>query len=382
MLFAFVLVAIVIASVVFHFASPWVATSLASNWQQMDDTLTITLAVTGFFFVVINLFLAYTLLRYRHREGSSAAYQPENRRLERWLIGVTTVGIASLLAPGLFVYAKYVDSPRDALLLEVLGQQWQWRYRFPGADGKLGLSDARFVSATNQFGLNPADPAGQDDFLVDGNEVRLPLNKPVKVLLRSHDVLHDFFVPPFRARMNIVPGQVSTFWFTPTVAGRFEAMCAQLCGVGHPNMRGYVVVEEEAAFQAWLKAQPTFAAMRAGASRAAATTAAAADTQVARGQALAQSKGCAACHSMDGSPKVGPTWKGLFGKTETMRDGSTALVDESYLQGFIRNPQARGVKGFAPLMPKIELSDEELAALVAYIQSLGGPAAPEQKAQR
>lgn len=385
MLFAVVLVVIVIASVVFHFASPWWATSLASNWQQMDDTLTITLVVTSIFFVVITLFLAYTLLRYRHRDGGRAAYQPENKRLERWLIGVTTVGIASLLAPGLLVYAKYINSPRDALVLEVLGQQWQWHYRFPGADGKLGLTDARFVNAANPFGLDPGDPAGQDDFLVDGNEVHLPLNKPVKVLLRSHDVLHDFFVPPFRARMNIVPGQVSTFWFTPTVAGRFEAMCAQLCGVGHPNMRGYVVVENSAAFQAWLKAQPSFATTMAGASRAAAATSAAgADTRVAQGQALAQFKGCVACHTVDGSPRVGPTWKGLYGKTETMQDGSTAQVDESYLQSFIRNPQARAVKGFSPVMPKIELSDDELAALVAYIQSLGGPApaAPEQRAQR
>lgn len=385
MLFAFVLIAIVFASVLFHLVSPWWATSLASNWHSMDDTLTITLAVTGLFFVVINLFLAYTLLRYRHRDGGHAAYEPENRKLERWLIGITAVGISSLLAPGLFVYAKYVNAPRDAIVLEVLGQQWQWHYRFPGADGQLGLTDARFVSAANPFGLNPGDPAGQDDVLVSGAEVHLPLDKPVKVLLRSHDVLHDFFVPPFRARMNIVPGQVSTFWFTPTVTGRYEAMCAQLCGIGHPNMRGYVVVEGEAAFQAWLKAQPTFAMAMADASRAsAATPAAGADIQVAQGQALAQSRGCVACHTVDGSPRVGPTWKGLYGKTETMQDGSTALVDETYLQSFIRNPQARGVKGFAPVMPRIELSDTELAALVAYIQSLGSPApaAPEQKAQR
>ena len=115
------------------------------------------------------------------------------------------------------------------MLLEVLGQQWQWRYRFPGPDGKLGFSDARFVNGANPFGLDPDDPAARDNVVVAGNEVHLPLNKPVKVLLRSHDVLHDFFVPQFRARMNIVPGQVSSFWLTPTRKGRYEAMCAQLC---------------------------------------------------------------------------------------------------------------------------------------------------------
>ena len=390
MIMAVALALIVVASVLFHFLNPWWTTPLASNWQAMDDTLTITLVITGLFFVAINLFVVYTLLRYRHRDGHRASPKPESQALERWLIGGTTVGIMALLAPGLLVYANYVRAPRDAIVLEVLGQQWQWRFRFPGADGKLGLSDTRFYSASNPFGLDPADAAGQDDILIAAGEVHLPIDKPVTVLLRSHDVLHDFFVPPFRARMNTVPGQVSTFWFTPTKAGRYEALCSQLCGVGHPNMRAHVVVEDAASFQAWQKALPTFAMTLASAqasAQAAAPGAAAGggDARVAQGRALADSKGCVACHTIDGSPRVGPTWKGLYGKTETMRDGSTALVDEAYLRGFIRDPQARGVKGFAPVMPKIELSDEELAALVAYIQSLGSApaqAAPEQKAQR
>jgi cytochrome c oxidase subunit 2 len=134
-------------------------------------------------------------------------------------------------------------------------------------------------------------------------------------------------------------------------------------------MRGYVVVEDDAAFQAWLKQQPTFAATQAAAAPAAAGT----GTPAAQGRSLAQTKGCVACHTVDGSAGVGPTWKGLFGKTETMVDGSTALVDEAYLKDFIRNPKARAVKGFAQVMPQIELTDEELAALVAYIRSNGKP---------
>lgn len=368
MAIALALLVIVIGSVLFHFVTPWWTTPLASNWKQMDDTLSITLGVTGFFFVVINLFVVYTVWRYRHRQGLRAAYEPENKRLERWLIGITTVGIVALLAPGLAVYADYVRAPSDALQLEIVGQQWQWRFRLPGASGKLGGSDARFVSAANPLGLDPADPAGQDNIVVLSNEVHLPLGHPVKVLLRSHDVLHDFFVPPFRARMNIVPGQVSTFWFTPTEPGRYESLCAQLCGVGHPNMRGYVVVENEAAFQSWLKQQPTFASTLAAAAPAAGTPAGP-DALPALGRSLAQSKGCVACHTVDGSAGVGPTWKGLFGKTETMVDGSTALVDEAYVKAFIRDPQARAVKGFAPVMPKIELTDDELTALASYIQS-------------
>ncbi|CAN7648556.1 c-type cytochrome [Variovorax paradoxus] len=384
MTMAVALLLIVLGSVLFHVFNPWWTTPLASNWQPMDDTLAITLVITGIFFIAINVFVAYMLVRFRHREGRRAAHEPENRKLERWLIGGTTVGIMALLAPGLVVYANYVREPRDALVLEVLGQQWQWRFRFPGEDGKLGATDARFVSATNPFGIDPADRAGQDDLLIAGNEVHLPLGKPVLVLMRSNDVLHDFFVPNFRARMNMVPGQVSRFWFTPAVAGRYEALCAQLCGVGHPNMRGYVVVEDPAAYQAWHAALPTFARSQAKAPEPPAG-AAGGDARVQQGRALADSKGCVACHTVDGSARVGPTWKGLHGKTETMADGSTALVDEAYLRSFIRDPQARQVKGFPPVMPKIELSDEELAALVAYIQSLGSPpaqAAAEQKAAR
>ena len=378
MIMAVVLALIVVGSVLFHLFNPWWITPLASNWKAMDDTLTITLVITGIFFVGINLFVVYALLRYRHRPGSPrAAHEPESKALERWLIGITTVGIMALLAPGLVVYANYVKPPQDAIVLEVLGQQWQWRFRMPGADGKLGLSETRHVSPTNPFGLDPADPAGQDDILIAEQEIHLALNKPVHVILRSHDVLHDFYVPPFRARMNMVPGQISTFWFTPTQAGRYEAMCSQLCGVGHPNMRAVVVVEDAASYQAWLKDKESFAVTQRPPSGE--------GGQVAQGRALANAKGCAACHSVDGSTRVGPSWKGLFGKTETLRDGSTALVDDAYLGAFIRDPQARGVKGFAPVMPKIPLSEEELAALVAYIKSLG-PAPPEaateQKAQR
>lgn len=373
MAIAVALVVIVVGSLLFHGLTPWWTTPLASNWEPMDHTLTITLLATGLFVVAINLFLAYTLWRYRHRQGQRAAYQPENQRLERWLIGGTALGIAALLAPGLAVYAEYLRPPHDALVLEIVGKQWQWHFRFPSQGGQLGGTDARFVSAANPLGLDPADPAGQDNILVMGNEVHLPLGRPVKVLLRSNDVLHDFFVPPFRARMNIVPGQVSSFWFTPTVAGRYEAMCAQLCGVGHPAMRGYVVVEEEAAFQGWLAKQPTFAQTMSPPSMPEATLQ---DTRAGQGRLLAQAKGCAGCHSVDGSPGVGPTWKGLFGKTETMKDGSTALVDDAYIKAFVRDPQARGIQGFAPVMPKIPLTDDELAALVDYIKTLGGPSPP------
>lgn len=376
MAIAIAIVIIVVASVLFHFVSPWWATPLASNWKQMDDTLTITLVITGLFFIVINFFVAYIVWRYRHRDGARAHYQPENSKLEFWLIGGTTLGVIALLAPGLFVYAEYLRPPGDAMVLEVVGQQWQWGFRFPGQGGQLGTSDARFVSAANPLGVNPDDPRGQDDIIVTGNEVHLPLNRPIKVLLRSKDVLHDFYVPPFRARMNMVPGMVTSFWFTPTKAGTYEILCAQLCGVGHYNMRGKVVVEDQAAFDAWLRRQPTFALtmMKTPAPPATAAGAGApagADTLVEQGRALAQSKGCVGCHSIDGTVGVGPSWKDLYGSTGTFADGSSAKVDDTYLKTEITDPQARLVKGFGPLMPKIPLSEEEVGALIAYIRANG-----------
>lgn len=364
MALAIALMALVAAAVLFHFLSPWWLTPLASNWGQIDDTLLITLAITGGVFIAINLFIAYCLVRFRQRDGHRAAHDPENKKLEWLLTGLTSTGIVAMLAPGLFVYAAYIKPPAESLVFEAVGQQWQWRFRFPGQDGALGVTDSRYVSAENPFGLAPNDPRGQDDILVQAPEVHLPVDKPVKVLLRSQDVLHDFYVPQFRARMDLVPGMITHFWFTPTQTGRFEILCAELCGIGHSNMRGHVVVEQEAAFRTWLKAQPTFAR---GAVKAATP---AADELPAQGKLLAQSRGCVACHSADGSPSVGPTWKGLYGKTETLADGSTVLVDPNYLKESIRSPNAKVVHGYPPIMPPASLSEPEVAALIAYLKTL------------
>src|ERR1700693_5523257 len=123
---AIVLFLLVVGAVHFHFLSPWYFTPIASNWGAIDDTISLTFWITGVVFVAVNLFMAYCVVRYRHRKESRAKYEPENKKLEAWLVGLTAVGVASMLAPGLFVWAKFVDVPKDAAVFEAVGQQWNW----------------------------------------------------------------------------------------------------------------------------------------------------------------------------------------------------------------------------------------------------------------
>jgi cytochrome c oxidase subunit II len=256
---ACVLIIVAFASVLFHLVSPWWWTPIASNWNYIDNTIYITFWITGIVFVAIILFMGYCVFRFRHQDGRRAVYEPESKKLEWWLTIATAVGVAAMLTPGLFVWHRFVTVPEGASEFEVVGQQWLWSFRLPGKDGRLGTSNTRNVSPDNPLGLNPDDPGGQDDVVIEGGELHLPVGKPAKVLLRSIDVLHDFYVPEFRAKMDMVPGLVTYFWFTPTRTGAFEILCAELCGVGHPQMRGGVVVDTESDYQAWLQQQKTFA---------------------------------------------------------------------------------------------------------------------------
>jgi len=132
-----------------------------------------------------------------------------------------------------------------------------------GRRRQLGRADNRAVSADNPLGVIRNDPAGLDDIIIAGGELHLPIGKPIRVHLRSIDVLHDFYVPEFRAKMDMIPGSVTYFWFTPTRTGTFEVLCAELCGVAHAQMRGTVVVDEADAYQEWLAQQQTFSQLMA-----------------------------------------------------------------------------------------------------------------------
>ena len=360
MAIAIVLVLLVVGTVLFHIFNPWWFTPIASNWQMIDDTVDLTVWVTGLVFIAINLFVALAVFRFRHREGSKAAYEPENKKLEWWLTIFTTVGIIALLAPGLFVWAKFVAVPQDAVEVEVVGQQWNWSYRFPGPDGTFGATDANFFSSDNPFGMDPDDPAGQDDLLVPGNELHLPVDTPIKVLARSKDVLHNFAVPQFRVKMDMVPGMVTHFWFTPTATGSYDVLCMELCGIGHYLMRARVVVDEQQDFDQWLADRSSFA-----------------EEQVNRQQLADAGKThyttCVTCHGEQG-----------HGKPE-MNGPQIAGLDRDYIARQLRHFRS-GRRGSDPsdsfgqqmaAMSQVLPDEQAIESVSAYVASLPPKAVPE-----
>jgi cytochrome c oxidase subunit 2 len=353
MLVAIVLVVLLVASVLFHFLSPWYFTPIASNWGTIDTTIDITFWVTGFVFVAVNLFMAYAIVRFKFRREARAAYEPENKKLEWWLLGVTTVGVAAMLAPGLFVWAKFVEVPPGTPEVEAVGQQWHWMYRFPGKDGKLGTVDAKFVNDANPFGINPADAAGQDDILIANPEFRLPINKPVKLLLRSKDVLHNFSIAQIRVKMDLVPGLVSYVWFTPTRTGEFDLLCEELCGVAHFAMRGRMIVEEQAAYDKWIAAQPTFAQL-----------ASKAPADMSAGQASYAV--CAGCHGAQGEGNQAVNAPRLAGHGEWYVKRQLANYKSGMRGAHDKDPQGKIMAQMAATLPDVA-AVENVSAYIAKL---------------
>ena len=258
-----VFLAVIIGSIVFHIWTPWWWTDIASNWSAMDDTIILSFWIGGGVFILVCLFMVYCIFRYQYKEGRRSEYKPEDKKLEKGLTWLTTIGVVALLAPGLVVWNNYIRVPENAIQVEVMAWQWGWKYRLPGKDGKLGASNNRIISDDNPYGLNIDDPNGKDDVFVESNELHLLKDRPVKILLRSIDVLHNFYVPQFRSKMDAVPGTITYYWFEPNKNGEYEVLCAEYCGVAHYAMRGKVVVEDEDSYSKWLGEQETFSSFTA-----------------------------------------------------------------------------------------------------------------------
>lgn len=358
--FIIAIVLLVLISVLLQLFTPWWLTPIASNWSSIDGTIDITMWVTGLVFIAVNLFLAWCVYRFRYSKQRRATYEPENKKLEVWLTGITALGVAAMLTPGLFVWADFVNVPEEAHEVEVLGQQWQWSFRYPGADGVLGAADSALVTAENPFGMDADDPNGQDDILVSDRVMHLPVDRPVKLLLRSKDVLHDYAVAEFRVKMDLVPGAVTYMWLTPTVAGTYDILCEELCGLGHHIMRGRVVVEDAASYDGWLASQPTFAELQA-----------LADGDPAQGQAMYAV--CAACHGANGEGNIALNAPKLAGQEDWY-----VRRQISYYKRGIRGSQPGDTFGpqMAPMANTLA-TDAIVSNVAAYIATLPDvPATP------
>lgn len=357
MAIAIALILITAASVVFYLLSPWHLSPLASNWGAIDTTVLISFWVTGTVFVILVIFLAAAIIHYRYDKNRRAAYEPENRKLELWLTLVSTLGIAALLAPGLFVWSDFVRVPDDAHQVEVVGSQWHWMFRYPGEDGEFGRVHAQFVSDNNPLGLDPNHSAGQDDIVIDRPVVYLPVDDPVEMRLRSRDVIHNFMVPNFRSKMDALPGQISRFWFTPTETGEFQSVCAQHCGIAHFAMRASVRVVEHEQFAEWLSDQPEFAdilALDAG------------DPEI--GESLYQP--CIACHGPQGKGNRERNAPGIAGMNTHYLVRQLENFKNRARGGNAEDPYGQQMAPFADM-----LDNEEMHHVAAYINNLPSEAA-------
>lgn len=239
----------------------WLPPLASVHGAVIDNLFMITLALTGIVFLLVHVLLAYFVWRYRARSAQQQAYfYLENRPLEVIYTLIPALTLTGLIAVGTRAWFHiHSDPPAEALPVRVIGEQFAWRFQYPGADGKLGRFHPRFVSETNPFGIDPDDPASHDDIVT--TELHVPLGRPVVAYINSKDLLHSFFVPALRVKQDAVPGMTTRFWFIPTQAGTYDIPCAELCGQGHYIMRGQMVVESDATFEAWLAQQPSFATM-------------------------------------------------------------------------------------------------------------------------
>jgi cytochrome c oxidase subunit 2 len=209
-------------------------------------------------FVVWGVYLAYLLVRYKRRAGESAAV-PKGAQWHALAAGavVLVVETGMILFYDVPVWAKIrSDFPPEATsnVVEVVAEQFAWNFQYPSPDGSFGRKDPKFIDSSNVIGLDPGDPAGKDNVLTI-NELHVPMGKPTILHLTSKDVIHDFFVPSFRMKTDVVPGMQVSLWFEPTAVGQYEIGCAQLCGIGHSQMHGNVVVQTPDDYKTWLAAQ-------------------------------------------------------------------------------------------------------------------------------
>ncbi len=226
---------------------------------------------------------------------------------------------------GSLIYFQEGRPPKGAMEVYAVGKQWMWKFEHE---------------------------TGQREI----NQLHVPIDRDVRMIMSSQDVIHSFFVPAFRIKQDVLPGRYTSTWFHPTKVGTYHLFCAEYCGTQHSGMIGEVVVMDPSAYQAWLVAGGSAGALSES------------------GQQVFQQMGCATCHRSDTQGR-GPNLAGIFGKQVTLDDGRTVLADENYIRESILNPAAKVTAGFKPIMPTYQgqVSEETLMELVSYIKSLSQP---------
>lgn len=239
----------------------WFSPLASEHGAAVDSVFMAVLIATGIAFIVVQGLLAWFVARYGEKGEERASYWHDNPKAEAILIGITALTLTVLVFMGQRVWADiyFADPPEDALLVEITGQQFQWVVRYPGADGEMGTTfDPALISDTNFIGLDRNDPAGADDIMTV-NLLHLVRGQPVRAIIRSTDVIHSFHVPQFRVKQDAVPGLGVEIRFTPTQTGEFEIACAELCGLNHFAMRGFLTVhEDQAGLDQFLEEQLAF----------------------------------------------------------------------------------------------------------------------------
>jgi cytochrome c oxidase subunit 2 len=284
-------------------------------------------AISVFLLVLITFLMVYFVIRYRRKKNPKPEHIEGSLWLEiTWTI-VPTILVLTMFYYGYTGFSTLKKIPEGAMKVKVTARQWSWLFEYENG--------------------------------VKTDALKVPLGKPIQLLLTSQDVIHSFYMPAFRIKQDAVPGMVNQMWFKPTEVGTYDVLCAEYCGLQHSYMLTKVTVVPEEEFNQWYQK---------GIEERAAKI-------LPRGIQLFQEKGCRACHSVDGTPLVGPTVKGLFGKTVTvLTDGRErkVMADEAYLKKSLLEPNADLVKGFPPIMPSQKglITDEELERIIAYIKEL------------
>ncbi|MDX9822184.1 MAG: cytochrome c oxidase subunit II [Syntrophales bacterium] len=289
---------------------------------KVDDAFLIIVACCVILLAAVTVSMVVFLFKYNRKRHPRPEHVKENIPLEIVWTVVPTILVLLMFYFGWVDFELIRNPPKDSLTVQVTARQWSWLFTY--------------------------DNGRQHDIL------NVPTGRPVKLLMTSVDVLHCLFIPAYRIKEDCVPGMTTHLWFTANEAGTYDIFCTEYCGVGHSHMRSKLVAMTPEDFRKWLDTAPG-------------------KSPADLGPRLLRAKGCLGCHSLDGSAKVGPTLKGLIGKEETVIVAGAErkiTVDKAFIRGHIVNPRAETVKGFPPVMPAIPMTDEELDAVTAYLETV------------